>query len=122
MQTGFKKLLQKKIKPPVKILIFSILLILIFPWPAFPADNLKIAVLPFQNLNSSKEYNWVGQGFSETLISSFANIKSVQVVERLLMNKILKEIAFQNSGFLDKDSSVKVGKLTGANVIVSGSY
>lgn len=106
-------------------IIFSSFLFLtgsiVFSLPV-QAKDIKLAVIPFQNISQEKKYDWIGQGFSETLISSFANTKNTKVVERLLMNNILKEISFQNSGLIDSNDAVKLGKLTGSNVIVSGSY
>jgi len=84
--------------------------------------STKIAVIPFKNLSSEQKYDWIGNGFAETMVSSLMNIKNLQVVERFLMSDVIKEVAFQQSGFVDENDTLKIGKMTGANVIISGSY
>ncbi|MFN4152816.1 MAG: FlgO family outer membrane protein, partial [Candidatus Sericytochromatia bacterium] len=89
---------------------------------SYADKKLKIAILPFTNLSEKKENDWIGSGFAETMLTSLSNLKSIQITERFLMNQVLKEISFQKSGFIEDKNLVKVGKLTGANIIVSGSY
>lgn len=85
-------------------------------------EQIKIAVIPFSNLSEKQEYNWIGSGFAETMISALTNVGNIQITERFLMNEVLKEVALQQTGFIDEKSSVRIGKLTGANVIISGSF
>ncbi len=111
--------------PKIKTIIFSILFFLglLFPAPkSFAEKKLKIAIIPFTNLSGKTENDWIGAGFSETMVTALSNLKNVQITERFLMNQVLKEISFQQSGFIDDRSLVKVGKLTGANIIISGSF
>lgn len=82
----------------------------------------KIAVLPFENVNSDIQYNWLSKGFSETLTSAYAQMGSFIVVERSQIEKIIKEQDFQISDYTDKDKIVNVGKLLGVEKIVIGSY
>jgi len=84
--------------------------------------STKIAVIPFKNLSSEQKYDWIGNGFAETMVSSLMNIKNIQIVERFLMSDVIKEVAFQQSGFVDENDTLKIGKMTGANIIISGSY
>jgi TolB-like protein len=116
------KIVQKKLK----ITILSSLIILSNTFInnnfSYADKKLKIAILPFTNLSEKKENDWIGSGFSETMLTSLSNLKSIQITERFLMNQVLKEISFQKSGFIEDKNLVKVGKLTGANIIVSGSY
>lgn len=82
----------------------------------------KIAVLPFRNINGDINYDWISQGFSESLTTAFSQMGKFIVVERNQINQILGEQAFQKSGFVNDKSIAEIGKVLGVDKLVIGSY
>ncbi len=53
--------------------------------------------------------------------NGFVNVGKVRVVDRQNITKIVKEYEFQQSDLTDETTAVKIGKLSGADIIVMGS-
>jgi TolB-like protein len=80
-----------------------------------------VAVMPFRDLSGGK--NAVGEAIRETVTTDLKDVPELTVVERGAIDKILAEQHLQSSRFeLDPGSTVKVGKLLGASLIVTGAY
>ena len=84
---------------------------------------LRVAILDFENLSGIAKYDGLGKAMSSMLISDIevnVSSKRLQLVERAQINKIMKEQNLQKSASFDKSTSVKMGKLLGANFILIG--
>jgi tetratricopeptide (TPR) repeat protein len=102
-----------------KNLLFIICFILL---TAFPAQaEKKLAVLPFEVLSQQAEFKQFGIGTTETLAAGLTNIPELVIIDRGDLQKVLKELAFQNSDFSDAETSVKIGKILGAEILVTGT-
>jgi Predicted integral membrane protein len=86
-----------------------------------PAKQMNILVLPFEN-TGGKEYSWISAGMTDTVITDLTRIQNISVVSNTDRKKILEEMKFIFSGLAEEDKMIKLGKLTGANVIFTGSY
>jgi TolB-like protein/tetratricopeptide (TPR) repeat protein len=86
-----------------------------------PAKQMNILVHPFEN-TGDKEYSWISAGMTDTVISDLARIKDISVVSNQDRKKVLEEMKFVLSGLVEEERMIKLGKLTGANVIFTGSY
>ena len=53
--------------------------------------------------------------------NAFVNIGKVKVVDRQNIENIISEHKFQLSGVVDEETAVEIGKLSGADIIVTGS-
>ena len=82
---------------------------------------MNILVHPFEN-TGNKEYSWISAGMTDTVISDLTRIQNISVVSNQDRRKILEEMKFIFSGLVEEDKMIKLGKLTGANVIFTGSY
>jgi len=102
-----------------RILISSILFISLST-PA-TAKTMNILVYPFEN-TGDKQYSWISAGMTDTVINDLMGIREVSVISNADRKKIIEETKFDVSGLVDEETMVKVGKLTGANVIFTGSY
>src|SRR3989338_3388470 len=82
-------------------------------------QNKKVAVLPFpyHDGRESKGSTIV----SERLITKLVGQKKLEVIERALMEKVLKELKLQASGAIDEQSAKQIGKVLGVEAIVSGT-
>jgi len=85
------------------------------------AKNMIILVHPFEN-TGNKEYAWISAGMTDTVITDLTRIKNVSVVSNADRKKILEEAKLVLSGLTAEDKIIKLGKLSGANVIFTGSY
>ena len=80
----------------------------------------KIAVLDFDAIGSGVDREF-GKGVAEILLSALAKTEKYQVVERQQLAKVLKEQKLQMTDLVDPKSAVEIGKLLGAETIVTGS-
>ena len=87
------------------------------------AQNIKVAILDFENTSGIAKYDGLGKAMSSMLITDIeANVspKRLQLVERSQIQKVLKEQNFQATSAVDKTSSVKAGKLLGVKYLLVG--
>jgi hypothetical protein len=99
-------------------------------------DNREVEQSPF---GQKRQVNIVGPGinvhheelqpdsqepsssFTPRLIDALARTKRFTIIERKDINSILREVSFGETKWVNKDQSAKVGKILGAQVIVTGS-
>jgi TolB-like protein len=80
-----------------------------------------VAVMPFRDLSGGK--GAVGEAIRETVTTDLKDVPGLTVVERGAIDKILAEHNLQSTKTeLDPLSTVRVGKLLGATLIVTGAY
>lgn len=89
--------------------------------PAGARADRTIAVMPFKNLSQAK--GAVGEAIRETVTTDLKAVPGIKVIERSFIDKVIAEqnLVAQKSD-LDPNSTVKVGKLLGAQLIVAGAY
>lgn len=85
------------------------------------AKSINILVHPFEN-TGNKEHSWISAGMTDTVIADLARMRNINVVSHVDRKKILEEMKFIFSGLVEEDKMIKLGKLTGANIIFTGSY
>jgi tetratricopeptide (TPR) repeat protein/TolB-like protein len=102
-----------------RILLFTLLFIFLST-PAI-AKTMNILVYPFEN-TGDKQYSWISAGMTDTVITDLMGIREVSVISNADRRKIMEETKFILSGLVGEETMVKVGKLTGANIIFTGSY
>lgn len=86
----------------------------------FPAA-LVLSVLPFEDRTRSPELGWLRKGLADMLVADLARVPSIVVVQRARLEEVIREQALQLSGRVADESAVRVGRLTGATVLVTGS-
>jgi len=82
-------------------------------------DN-TLAVLYFQNLTGRSELDPWQKGLTVMLITDLAQIKELQVLERVRLQALVEEIGFGASGQVDKGSAPRIGRFAGARHLVGG--
>lgn len=75
----------------------------------------KIAIFPF-DINDAK---W-GDEFSDSIAHHFFKNGKIDIVERDALEKIIKEQNLSMSGLIDQSKALKIGKLIGADLILTG--
>jgi len=81
---------------------------------------LRVAVLPLKPVNSRSQQG--GLILSERLVSHLAGREGLQVVERTLLEKILKEQRLGLEGFIDQKQAQAVGKILGVDALLTGTF
>lgn len=79
----------------------------------------KIAVVPFQNFDGTENKGCVL--IAERLTTRLTQGKRFQVVERKLLEKVLRELQLQQTGVVEEASAHKLGRILGVDAIVTGT-
>lgn len=84
------------------------------------AEDTKPRVAVFDPIISSSSFIDDDQKTSirEIITSSIVNSGKYQTVERSLLDKVFQEQNFSNSGVVDDNNAIEIGKLAGANKVV----
>lgn len=80
--------------------------------------KLKMAVLDFKTVGDSRE---LGNGAAEILRTTLLETGRYVLVERNMLNQVLKEQKLGASGTVDQTTAVGIGKILGAQVVTVGS-
>ena len=78
----------------------------------------KIAVLDFQGLLVEEE---LGVAVAEIIRTEVVGLGDYIVIERGMVEQVLKEQEFQLTGTVDSETAVAIGKLIGAELVIIGS-
>ncbi|MFO0428730.1 MAG: SUMF1/EgtB/PvdO family nonheme iron enzyme [Planctomyces sp.] len=81
-----------------------------------------VAILPFLNDSPTAELDDLELGLAELLQSELSEVSGLQLVERQALEKILSEQNLTESGLIDDSTAVTLGKLAGANILLTGSF
>jgi len=84
-------------------------------------EKIKVAVIEFQSLNEEAKKDNLGKIVSEILTTSFVNSESFKIIEREQLQKVTKEFELSQTGIIDTSSAKQIGKILGADAIVTGS-
>lgn len=108
-------------KKHILILVVLMLGIFVFEEARCEFQRTKIAVLDFQIQGKGFETEDMGKIVAEWLITALVQKGRFDVIERRLLEKVLKEQNLGASGVVDSASASKIGKVLGARIVVSGS-
>ena len=79
----------------------------------------KIAVIPFRELDGRTTV--LGIYLAEELVTDLFSAGTLDVVERSMLDKVMSELKFSQSGAIDPESARHVGRIIGVEAIVTGS-
>lgn len=98
--------------------IVSVFCAILFVMAVHAEDNkLRIAVFDPTSTGTSIDEGTV-VAVREMISSAFVNVGKYSIVERSLLEKVMEEQSFSNSGAVDENQATEIGKLAGANKIV----
>ena len=84
-----------------------------------------VAVLYFDNNSIGKDradYDGLGKGIADLLITDLSASPRMRIVERERVQKLLEEQNLTKSGAIDQSTAVKLGKILGAQYMVTGGF
>jgi len=93
--------------------------------PLAAQNTPVVTVLAFDNAAfgpSAKDYDGIGKGIMDLVITDLASGGKVRVVDRSRVQSILDEQNLTKSGAIDGTTAVRVGRLLGACYSVYGSF
>jgi TolB-like protein len=97
--------------------------VLLAPIPTRAAgERARVAVLSFDNETGRSEYDPLGKGLADMMITSLASVPSLQVLEREKTNVVIAELELQRTKYFDPGTAQKIGKGVGAQYLVAGSF
>ncbi len=83
------------------------------------ADNDKLRVAVFDPTSSGTSIDeGTKVAVREIISSTIVNAGKFEIVERSLLEKVMQEQSFSNSGAVDDSDATEIGKLAGANKII----
>ena len=83
------------------------------------AAQKKVAVMPFESVSGSGERR-VAEIMTEQVTVVIANSGNYTVIERTQLAQTLKEINLQNSGIIDPNQAIELGKMSGTDYTIVG--
>ena len=78
----------------------------------------RVAVLTFKSIGAPKE---MGEAVAEILRTELVDVGGFELVERGQIEALLKEQKLQLQDVIDEKTAVKIGRLSGAKLVVIGS-
>ncbi len=105
------------------LILLMLLAISVFIPSLAQADfkKTKVAVLDFQLQGEGFETQDMGKIVAEWIITGLVQAGRFDVVERSLLEKILKEQELPMYGIVDSKNAAKTGMIVGAKVVITGS-
>lgn len=85
-------------------------------------DAIRLMVLYFQNSSNDASLSGLSKGLANMLITDLSKFYMLQVVERDRLESILNEQDISNTSRFDAATAVKIGKILGAEALLTGSY
>ncbi|MBN2000646.1 hypothetical protein JW935_24065 [candidate division KSB1 bacterium] len=85
-------------------------------------DMDAIAIFPLVYQGDNSEYEPLGKGLSEMIITDLSQVTDLQIVERVRLNTLFEEMSLGQTGLIDGNTAPRYGKLLRANRIISGVY
>jgi len=79
-----------------------------------------IAVSYFANLTGDEEFDVLGKGLADMIITDLSQVNSLKVLERTRMQALIDELNLVKTGVIDKSTAPRAGRLLGARRIVNG--
>jgi tetratricopeptide (TPR) repeat protein len=98
-------------------LIFASLLAI----PSFGAGSDTIVIMPFENVSSRVEYNWIGESFAAALGDALDK-PGLVVIRSDERNVAYKQEGLSPSAILTRATMIKIAERAGANLVVIGTY
>ena len=86
------------------------------------ADSIgSLAIIPLEDISQSAKSASIGMTVTEYINSRMAENKSIKVVERSMIDKVLQELNLNMTGLIDAENAKEAGKMIAADAILCGT-
>ncbi|MCP4042032.1 MAG: hypothetical protein GY731_08795 [Gammaproteobacteria bacterium] len=90
-------------------------------YPPYHGPKKTMAVLTFENKTKGSYGSWeIGEGLTEMLVTELIKTNHFIVVERQVLQDLLKEQELGQTGLVRQESAARVGNLAGAQFLIKG--
>ncbi|MCB9057068.1 MAG: tetratricopeptide repeat protein [Calditrichae bacterium] len=97
-----------------------LVILLIFTTSVFSQAKRKVAVIPLKN-NGNASLDWIDGGLEYVLTNKLSVLSGFFVIDNISIDRAMKEVSI-TAGPLNDKTSGQIGRLTGAEVTISGNY
>jgi len=104
------------------ILLFSVFALLTANQAFSQKDIQRIAVLPFQNVGEDRKYDWLSDGFAETLAEAILQVQSVYIVSNKQITSVMRANDVTISNVYNPKNYLKIGKILEVDLIITGGF
>ena len=80
-----------------------------------------VAVFYFKDLSSDNRFRYLQKAMAEMIITDLAQVKSLQVLERVRVQFLLTEMQLGQTGIVEEKTAPRAGRLLGAENLIVGS-
>jgi len=108
-------------------IMFILLSMLFLAFSAYSKESLtpnegkiRIAVLDFKNSLKKNTDAQIGISASQSFIGGILKSEQFEIINRTQIKSILNELNFSQTGYVDSEQALKIGKLASAKYIVTG--
>lgn len=103
----------------MKLILLDLCCFYLFNTVTYAIENKPtLAIMDFKTVGDSEE---LGKGAAEILRTAFVETRNYTVIERGMLEEVLKEQKISVSGIVDSNTAVNIGKIIGARIVVVGS-
>jgi curli biogenesis system outer membrane secretion channel CsgG len=74
------------------------------------------------NLSQDKNWQWLGKGLSDMLITDLSVYPEFQLIDREDLHEYIEELALPVSGLFDENTLLKIGQFAKVEKIIFGTY
>lgn len=85
------------------------------------SENYRVAVFPLEDLSPSGNSKKAGEDIAVGITDALTKMKNVQVIERVQLEKIIREAVLKRADPSYQQAALRAGKLLGADRLVTGS-
>ena len=85
-------------------------------------DGNTVAVLYFLNVIDDPEWNSLSKGLAEMIITDLSKVKSLKVLERIYLQKLIEEMQLGMTGLTDENTVPRMGRLMKAKNLINGAF
>jgi TolB-like protein len=83
----------------------------------------RVAIINFDNTSGkTSEFGDLGGPLRDMLTTDLTEVKNLSMVDRQALEKVLNEQNLNNTNRFDQNTATKLGKLLGAEIIITGTY
>jgi TolB-like protein len=86
------------------------------------AHATTLGVVYLNSNTTNPDAAWISRGLADMLTTDLSKISALTVVQREQLEKVLKEQALGASGAIDPLKAAQIGKILGAQTLLTGSY
>lgn len=101
---------------------FALFLVLMIGSAAFAQKKQRVAVLPFQNVGEDRKYDWLSDGFSETLAEAILQVQSVYIVSTNQVTSVMRANDVDITNVYNPANYLKIGKILEVDLLITGGF